>query len=105
MIAFNAGLYFRFVLNVLSVPLWQKLAATRIAAANSTVPENTRSRDDRSKRPKEQKIDKPVKVWIVLGVEFLAFALLLFFSAGTIMWSAGWAFLRRNPKNWLEFAQ
>ena len=35
----------------------------------------------------------PVKVWIVLGVEFLAFALLLFLSAGTIMWSAGWAFL------------
>ena len=35
----------------------------------------------------------PVKVWIVLGVEFLAFALLLFLSAGTIVWSAGWAFL------------
>lgn len=35
----------------------------------------------------------PVKVWIVLGVEFLVFALLLFLPAGTIMWSAGWAFL------------
>jgi protein-S-isoprenylcysteine O-methyltransferase Ste14 len=35
----------------------------------------------------------PVKVWIVLGVEFLVFALLLFLPAGTMMWSAGWAFL------------
>jgi len=35
----------------------------------------------------------PGKVWIVLGVECLVFALLLFLSAGTIKWSAGWAFL------------
>jgi hypothetical protein len=30
----------------------------------------------------------PMKVWIVLGLEFLAFALLLFLPAGTIMCSA-----------------
>jgi protein-S-isoprenylcysteine O-methyltransferase Ste14 len=33
------------------------------------------------------------KVWITIGVEFLIFALLLFASAGTIMWLAGWGFI------------
>ena len=35
----------------------------------------------------------PAKVWIVIGVEFLIFAVLLFISAGTILWPAGWAFI------------
>jgi protein-S-isoprenylcysteine O-methyltransferase Ste14 len=38
-------------------------------------------------------INMPLKVWIALGIEFLVFALLLFLAAGTIMWTAGWAFL------------
>ena len=35
----------------------------------------------------------PAKVWITLAIEFAIFALLLFASAGTITWPAGWAFL------------
>lgn len=35
----------------------------------------------------------PAKVWIVLGVEFLVFAILLFGAAGTLAWRAGWAFM------------
>jgi protein-S-isoprenylcysteine O-methyltransferase Ste14 len=35
----------------------------------------------------------PTKVWIVMGIEFLIFALLLFVSAGTLAWPAGWAFM------------
>ena len=35
----------------------------------------------------------PGRVWIVIGVEFLIFATLLFVSAGTLLWLAGWAFL------------
>jgi protein-S-isoprenylcysteine O-methyltransferase Ste14 len=35
----------------------------------------------------------PARVWIVIGVEFLIFATLLFVSAGTLLWLAGWAFL------------
>jgi hypothetical protein len=33
------------------------------------------------------------RIWIALGVEFLVFAVLLFGAAGTLVWSAAWAFL------------
>jgi protein-S-isoprenylcysteine O-methyltransferase Ste14 len=34
-----------------------------------------------------------VKVWVTLAVEALIFSALLFGAAGTILWSAGWAYL------------
>lgn len=33
------------------------------------------------------------KVWIAVGAEFLVFAVLLFWSAGTLAWPAAWVFL------------
>jgi protein-S-isoprenylcysteine O-methyltransferase Ste14 len=33
------------------------------------------------------------KIWLVIGIEFLIFGLLLFVSAGTIAWLAGWEFM------------
>jgi protein-S-isoprenylcysteine O-methyltransferase Ste14 len=35
----------------------------------------------------------PRKVWIAIAIEFLIFAILLFGSAGTVHWVAGWAFM------------
>jgi hypothetical protein len=35
----------------------------------------------------------PRKVWIALTIEFFVFAIVLFSSAGTLDWAAGWAFL------------
>ena len=35
----------------------------------------------------------PRKVWIPLTIETFVFAILLFGSAGTLNWTAGWAFM------------